>query len=51
MQNGNYMSALNWATIAMSVVAIALSIDTIRISRKNHRHKPDAIRHSRKGRK
>lgn len=31
------MSALNWATIAMSVVSIALSIDTIRISRRNRR--------------
>ncbi len=31
------MSVLNWATVAMSVVAIALSIDSIRISRKNRR--------------
>lgn len=33
------MSALNWATIAMSVVAIALSIDTIRITRKMNRRR------------
>jgi len=31
------MSALDWATIAMSIAAIALSIDSIRISRKNRR--------------
>ena len=31
------MSALNWATIAMSVAAIALSIDSIRVSRRTRR--------------
>jgi hypothetical protein len=31
------MSALDWATIAMSVAAIAIGIDAIRISRKNRR--------------
>jgi len=33
------MSVLNWATIAMSVVAIALSIDTIRITRRRNRRR------------
>lgn len=36
-RRGFLMSALNWATIAMSVVAIAFSVDSIRISRKNRR--------------
>lgn len=35
------MSALNWATIAMSVVAIALSIDSIRINRQTSRRKQE----------